>query len=271
MLAHDHMLKKDLDSSEKLRLHLEQEFEKRSQKNPQYSLRAFAKSLGVDSSYLSKVLSKKRSLNGKALYSFAEKLSFPAELDFITEQESSLEKKSLELTKFNELSIDEFKVISDWYHYAILEAIHLDDFVPDIKWISIQLNIPYGEAYAAVHRLQRLGLLKIEESGKWTSKSNTTTKNKFSTNAFRNLQKQILEQAIVALEQTAIEERDQSSITMSIDRARLPEAKEKIKKFRREMMQFLENGKSKDEVYQLSISLFPVTQNYKTQTKKKEQ
>jgi ribosome-binding ATPase YchF (GTP1/OBG family) len=35
--------------------------------------------------------------------------------------------------------------------------------------------------------------------------------------------------------------------------------KEKIKKFRRELMQLLESGPAKDRVYQLSISLFPVS------------
>lgn len=273
-------IKPQIDNSEKVRIYLEQEFENRCRSNSNYSLRSFAKSLNVDSSYLSKVLSKKRTLNHKALITFAEKLGYPKDFDFLKsdvspnpistskantnsksigrQKKASQMKTALQL-QFNALKLDEFKLISDWYHYAILEIINLDSFKPDTKWIATELNIPFGECYAAINRLKRLGLLKISENGDWESQPNTTTTNNFSTTAFKTLQKQILEQAISALDKTAMPERDQTSITMCIDRKRLPEAKAKIKKFRRELMLFLENGDSKDEVYQLSLSLFPIT------------
>lgn len=248
-----------MENTERLRLYLEKELEARSRKNPRYSLRAFAKSLSVDSSYLSKVLSQKRNLNNKALYSFAEKLNFPKELDFIQDAKQPNHSKP----ELNELSIDQFKVISDWYHYAILEIIHLDEFMPDTHWIAKNLNISYGEAYAAINRLTRLNLLVIDKNGKWKSVANTTTKNQLSTLALRNLQRQILQKAIEAMENTDFEERDQSSITLCVDKDRLAEAKERIKVFRRELMQFLESGKNKDEVYQMSFSLFPITKTKK--------
>ena len=247
------------DSGEKLCHFLENEFETRCRRNPKYSMRAFAKSLSVDSSYLSKVLNMKRVLTKKALYSFAEKLNFPKELDFIKDSNSTNQVQS----NFNELTLEQFKVIADWYHFAILEIIHLDNFLPEVKWISNSLNISYGETYAAVNRMKRLGLLSIDQNGKWVAKPNTTIKNKFSALALKTMQKQILEKAIEAMETTNLTDRDQSTITLCVDKTRLPEAKEKIKAFRRDLMQFLENGKNKDEVYQMSFSLFPVTRTQK--------
>jgi uncharacterized protein (TIGR02147 family) len=74
------------------------------------------------------------------------------------------------------------------------------------------------------------------------------------------MQKQILTQALVALEEVPIEKRDQTSMTMAIDSSLIPEAKLRITRFRRELSSFLENGKKKDQVYQLALSLFPLTQ-----------
>ena len=48
-------------------------------------------------------------------------------------------------------------------------------------------------------------------------------------------------------------------MTMAINKEKLPEAKERIKKFRRELSQFLNEGETNNEVYNLSISLYPVT------------
>ena len=56
-----------------------------------------------------------------------------------------------------------------------------------------------------------------------------------------------------------MERRDQTSMTMAIDTKLLPQAKEKIKKFRRDMDRLLQSSDTKDEVYHLSVSLYPVT------------
>jgi uncharacterized protein (TIGR02147 family) len=66
--------------------------------------------------------------------------------------------------------------------------------------------------------------------------------------------------SIHALEELPMEVRDHSAMTMAISRKRLPEAREKIKAFRRELCGFLEKGSDLDSVYQLGISLYPVAQ-----------
>ncbi len=234
-----------------IRSYLTTELERRCQTNPQYSLRAFAKSLAIDSSYLSKILNGKRTLSEKGVLSLAEKLDFPEE---ITRDLRRLSEK----TTLTSLDVDQFRIIADWYHYAILEMTRLDDFRPDVKWISEYLGISFGESLAAVERLKRCELLIEDETGKWHAQSNTTIRHKFSNAAFRQMQKQILLQAVAAMENIALERRDQSSITMCIDTSQLPIAKEKLKAFRREFMELLESGSKKDAVYQMSLALFPV-------------
>lgn len=82
--------------------------------------------------------------------------------------------------------------------------------------------------------------------------------NEFTATAFRNLQKQILQKAIEALETTPLEKRDQSALTMAMDSKLMPEVRARIKAFRREMAEFQERSKTCDQVYHLSVSFYPV-------------
>ncbi|MBC7430240.1 MAG: TIGR02147 family protein [Bacteriovorax sp.] len=251
----------DIEMHRKLRQHLELEFERRCEVNSRYSLRAFARSLDVDSSYLSKFLNNKRILSAKGLNTFAEKLNFPIELKLKSPKSKSAK------PKFTSINVDQFKLIADWYHYAILELTLTQDFKPDIRWVASTLNISHGEALGAIERLKRLGLLTITEEGRWVCAHNNTTTVHPGTNvALKHMQREILKQAHDALEEVSIEERDQSSITMAIDKLRITEAKNMIKRFRRELMEYLEGGESKDAVFQLSISLFPISHRKKGST-----
>ena len=61
------------------------------------------------------------------------------------------------------------------------------------------------------------------------------------------------------LEKMPSEEREQSTISITVDEARLAEAKEKIKHFRKELAQFLDaGGPNQGKTYQISVSMFPV-------------
>ena len=246
--------------SETFRTYLHQELARRSKSNPTYSLRAFARQLNMDSSFLSKLLSGQRSVTNKTIERLGERLGFGPNEYRTFLQPVRKQKNIANKPLFHELDNDMFSLIADWYHYAILELIQVNNFQANIPWVAKALGISFGQASDAVNRLKRLNMLEIK-NGEWTniSGNNTTISNRFSSQALRQLQKQILEQSIYALENTPFEQRDQSSITFCVSEDLLPEAKEKIKKFRRELMTFLESGKKKSKVYQLSISLFPVS------------
>ena len=108
-----------------------------------------------------------------------------------------------------------------------------------------------------------IGYLEIDARGGWRdiSGSISAARGRFTSAAARKLQAQVLEKSLVALSEVPITERDHSSICMAIDSRKLPEAKERIKKFRRELCSFLkgETPSDLDRVYHLAISLYPVT------------
>ncbi len=58
---------------------LKTELVRRSQKNPRYSLRSFAKFLEIDSSALSKILNRKRPLGQRSIRRFAERIGLAQE------------------------------------------------------------------------------------------------------------------------------------------------------------------------------------------------
>lgn len=143
------------------RLWLQRQFTERCKRNPRYSLRAFSKYLCIDPSSLSQILSSKRPLSKKNVQNICQKLlATPKDLQ-------SFELMTLEQVtdpNYIQLTQDNFAVISEWYHYAILELTYISGFKTDTKWISKKLSITTEEAKSAVERLKRLGLV-LEENG----------------------------------------------------------------------------------------------------------
>jgi len=228
----------------------------RCRKNPSYSLRAFARSLEIEPSALSKILKGHRKISKSMCQRLCERLGILA-TDFIEDGHKTGE---LNVQSYHAVDIDVFHLIADWYHYAILQLVHVKDFKADTKWVARTLDITVSEANIAIERLFRLQLLKKTADGRWLdSGSLTTLGHKFSVGSFRQLQRQILEKAIDALESVPMDERDQTSMTVAVDSQRLPEARERIKKFRRSLDKFLQGGTNSDRVYHLSISLYPVS------------
>jgi len=249
------------------RIFLQEELARRCKKNPKYSLRAFARYLQVEPSFLSKILNGNRNITEKTISKFGEALGLHP-LDIEKFKISLLPKRSkarwvtkIDDLQYQQLTQDKFQLIADWYHYAILELMLVKNFKPTISWVAKSLGISVAETKAAVDRLVRLGFLEIKRDGSWKNRSglNTTISNKFSTAAFRILQRQVLEMGVEAMETIPYEERDQSSMTVAVDAKLLLEAKQMIKSFRRRLAKYLKEKGTPDEVYQLGISLYPVS------------
>ncbi len=235
---------------------LQQELLRRCKSNRQYSLRAFARQLEVEPSYLSKILRGQRNVSSRMFLQMSQKIGLsPAQVHNIKKSTSFRE-------QLDPLAEDQFHMIADWYHFAILELSLLENFQNTAAWISYTLNISFAEAQTAIQRLERLGFITTDpKSGRWRVKTGlTTTMNTFTNTAFRKMQHQILALASQKMEEVPFERRDQSSMTMAIRRSRIPEAKKMIRNFRRKLMKHLQEGKKKDDLYILSISLFPGTQ-----------
>jgi hypothetical protein len=231
---------------------LQQEFISRCRKNPSYSLRAYARALKIQPSPLSAILRGKRPITRKMKHRLGFSLGLKPE-EFAYEA-SSVQK----------IELDTFAIISDWYHFAILELTRVKSFRPDPNYIAKVLGVSRTQVEIAMGRLERVGLLKIEGK-RWIDMTNngfaTNIHDDLTTEAARRLQKQILEKSIQALEDIPIAERDHTSMTMAIHSGDLKKAKNKIRRFRRELCKQLERNPNPTHVYHLNISLYPVSKS----------
>jgi uncharacterized protein (TIGR02147 family) len=242
------------------------EFDRRKAINPRYSLRAYAKSLNLDVSVLSRILANKSPISPKILTKIAVPLAITPEEFRKIEDEILQSKKSrraaphAETSAIQQLQVEEFKIIQDWYNYVILELTNIKDFEPSAEWISKKLSISEAEAQLALERLVKLNLLVQTDDGQFTASGSFTSgiQENFTTVAMRMRQKQVLQRASDAIDLIEFSERDQSAVTIAMDTALIPEVKDKIKKFRRSLANYIfKKSKNKNRVYEISISLFP--------------
>jgi uncharacterized protein (TIGR02147 family) len=256
------------------RQRLQQELTERIARNPGYSLRAFARSLAVEPGALSQILSGKRSLSDKLVerITLAMGLSPEERRRFVSSLGSAKRASGLKRISptfrnapqappdaaVRELSSEAFRVVADWYHYAILELTFVQGFQSSPRWIASRLGISQAQASSAIQRLMALELLE-ERGGKLVKVQDriTTADKSLTTAAHRLRQRQVLEKSAHSLQQDPLAERNHSAMTVAIDETRLPEAKRRIEAFIQELTTYLESG-PQTRVYELAVSLFPL-------------
>jgi uncharacterized protein (TIGR02147 family) len=231
---------------------LHSRFNEARTKNSLYSLRAFAKQIGIQPSAASEIMNGKRALTEKMATTILEGLSYsPDEVDSILKQE---------VRKVETLNTDYFKVMSDWWYFAILSLSETNEFSTSEKWIAQRLNIPERTAKQAVERLKKLGMLE-KVSGQWISQNtNFKTPTDIANSSLKHHTIQTLHLAQESLLNDPLDLRDFSTVTMTIDPSEIKHAKKMISTFRKRFMKKIE-ATEKKEVYKLAIQFFPLTKN----------
>lgn len=275
-----------MKSFEKLdyRFLLAKELEDRQRKNKSYSLRAFSRHLGVTPAFISQVFGGKRELSEVTGMKFVQKMKWPVKrrrlfMSLLQMQKApdAETKKALEqqVKDFSELDLlelqhDQFELISLWHHFAIVELIRLPQFKADPKWIARRLNIDIESATSGWERLQRIGLIKKEVTGKWVQSQPFYGIKAVPSEAIRNFHRSHLKAALAALENQSFESRDITGTTLALPTDRLPEMKLLIKDFQDRANRLCAEAETVNSVYQLSVQLFRLDQNNNPEKNKKD-
>jgi len=233
---------------------LTNEYTKTKSRNPSYSLRAFSSRIGIPVSALSEILNGKRELTNKMAKRILDGLGVnPLESQRIIDGFENQDSDE------NNLNLQQFKVISEWYCFAILSLAEINDFSIDPDWISKRLNIQKREAKSATNTLIDLGMLEQDVDGKYVATGvQYKTPSDIANISLKNHTLQTMELAKESLLHDPVEIRDFSTVTMAIDPSKINEAKKMIKTFRKRISKKLESG-NKKEVYKIAIQLFPLT------------
>ncbi len=239
---------------------IQEEFLKRLKSNKSYSMRAYAKSLGIDQSLLSKIMRGERELTVKMAMRLSHSLGLSTE-----ETSQKLKQDRVITNEFKKIQEDVFVMMSDWYHFALLELIKLDDFQNDLNWMARTLGVKAFEIKLALERLERLGFIEINPEQIELIRTDNEWFNYQNTNHARKMmQKQLLHKAIEAIDEVDFQQRVNSSLTFSLNENDLPLFKEKMKEFISEISSLEESLTSeKTHVYQLCNALYPLSRSSK--------
>ena len=238
-------------------------------KNPRYSVRALAMKLGMTASATNEILKGERRVSRKLAERICRGLLLdPTERNEVLKRfperrqnkTSAREGSDTVGGDYLKLTADQFRMISDWIHYAILSLIKTADFRPASDWIAQRLNVTISQAAGALERLERLGLIHYQEDGsiQRTPMRLNTTDDVLDV----SIQKSHLtdmELASKSLLKHPVHLRDFTSLTIAISPQLLPQAKELIRKAQDEICDLMA-AEVPSEVYRLSVYLFPLTQ-----------
>jgi uncharacterized protein (TIGR02147 family) len=147
------------------REHLQAELAARCERNPRYSLRAFASYLGMDHATLSQLLRGKRTMTVSTVRRLGERIGLAPEQ--IEEFAARGEPAARDSLQGRALSQDTAQVFGQWHAFAILELMRLREFRPDVRWIARMLGIKVEEVQVALQHLLRLGFLRMESATCW--------------------------------------------------------------------------------------------------------
>ena len=250
---------------------------KKKQVNPRFSMRAWARQMGLKNhSLLSLILQEKRRLKSAIAGQIRKSLQLsPSEQKYFdllvlyrnaeTDDERAFYQEALlevhPERQFSLIRLDLLRVLSDWCHFSVLEMIRLKDFHEDPEWIAARLKnqIEPIQVQQILSRLLRLELIERTPEGKLQQKTlHRTTPDDVPNSVIRKIQKEFIDQSKIALEEQPVAQREFYSFVFCLKSSDIPAAKEKIREFRKEFAQQFD-AEQGDEVYQLGIQLFRIT------------
>lgn len=231
--------------------------------SPKYSMRSFAKKLGVSQTELSEVINGKRKPSSRLVLSFL-KLSSKNQAEYLG-QVFSLERSGLKLKKKDKhlykLEEHQFKMIAEWQHFAILSLIETHDFESDIAWIARRIGATKIKVEAYLTTLKYLRLIKTDDLGNITLvNEGIKTSDEIASFAVRESHLNDLE-LIKNVMQSPIDlsMRDLTSCTYAVNVRNIKKFKTLVRKFQDQVADLLED-KDSEEVYRMSVYFYPLTQ-----------
>jgi len=233
--------------------------------NPHYSLRAYARDIGIHPATLSQIINGKRGLPFKDADFVTKKLNLGPKEQALFKESLLQKKSSLDTIKVSaedtRVILDDsyYRIIAEWEHYAVLELFNLENFNRTKEEVAAKLDLTNNRTDVVIANLKTAGLIEIDEEGKLIKvHSDVKTTEDISSQALRDSHKEALQLGLSKIESVAIDLRDFSSSTLAVDLSKIPEAKLIIRDFRRKMATLLSQGE-KTEVYQIAIQFYPLS------------
>lgn len=246
----------------------------RSARREKYSVRAFARSLGLTPSFLADVLKGRKNLSAEGALRVASALKLEdADREYfrmLVQLETSQDPEVRGLLRnqvrdmqsgaqVTALDVDRFRAIADWYHFSILYLTWLPGFRFTPHNVARKLGIAASEAERAIDRLLRLGLLKQTKTGYKTAENSYRVEAPTPEAAILEFHRQVLDKAREALPRQRAPERFGATEVYALDPKCLGEARKILNKAFDDIAKLARNHPERRGIYALSTHLFRVT------------
>lgn len=267
----------DIYSYSDYRAYIKDHYDRNKAADVRFSYRVMARLAGINSAPFFKfVIEGKRNVGKKTVHKICAALGlkdkaaeyFENLIEF-NQAETAAEKslffeKLIALQRVRNvptLEKDRMDYFQDWYHCVIRELVTFADFGGDYGRLGRMLNppIPAAKAEASVDLLLDLGFLRKEEERYVQAEPAMTTGIGAQDPRIVRHQVKMMQMAMESFERFRAEERMVSSTTIGISQATFGRIVRKFRDFNSHMMEIVTEDGNPDRVYQMTVSLFPLT------------
>lgn len=258
-----------------LHIHIiKEEFSKRATRNGSYSLRAFARDLGVSPASLSCFLNQKKGISEKKATDIAGRLdlNLSKKEQFIlsvcsqhsrspARRQESLKKIVLSTARSKhqkKIETDAFSKVNNWYCLAILELLELDYCIHSSHWFAKQLGLTASVVNRALKNMIQAGLIEYRGKKYVALSVESTTDEGIPSDDIKKYHSQVMKLAENSLQNDNVKEREFMSMILAFPDQEIQEAKKMIRDFQQAFADrfYHQTKKKKNSVYQLSMQLY---------------
>jgi transcriptional regulator with XRE-family HTH domain len=252
---------------------LRRELDRRLESNPRYSLRAFARALRMSPGELSEVMNGKRPLSPRSAQRIAEALSLSPheERQLLAQTLRPGVAAPLKAPPSLDLDEDQFRLVSDWACFAILNLLDAERVRWQAHYIAERFQLDVARASSAMARLVRLKLVEVKDgiATAFRPKGDeiVAAPQVVASAAIRRYHRDLLMKGLEAIESQAPTERELGGVGFAVAQEDLPDLKKMLQQFQDELLSFVDRRAKRRrrlgqqlEVYQLEMILFRLSQ-----------
>lgn len=251
-------------------------YDEKRKSGDNFTHRTIGKSGGFDPGLFSKVITGQRNISDDMIPKFCTAFSLNKketayfELLVHFDQEPTLEGKRKFLDQIFARGSDRIKTVEkkqydfyeNWYSSAFRELLHYFPFNGDYEQLAKKLIPPVtpGDAKKAIRLLETLGFIALRKDGSYALKDSIISSGfEAKSVAIDNFNLQCIDLAKRAFEQLERDTRSFSTLTFSLPMNQYSAVVDKIRAFRKDLLDFIARNEGQDSVYQLNIQLFPLS------------
>ncbi|MGL1901327.1 MAG: TIGR02147 family protein [Fibrobacterales bacterium] len=253
-------------------------YELRNQTSQSFTYRSIAQKLNMHHSLVARIFRGERHISDKSIHEFAKVIGlkklkrdyFSLLVTYGKSDKPEVIKECFEKmmhlkpVKVMVVQDSEYRLFKNWYSQAIHGVLEFFPFSGDYRALSQKLSpaITISEAKEGIEVLKNLNFIAEDDDGNWRPvNAHLTSGDRWKSAAIHSYHKEILALASNSLDIHRKDQRDFSSLTISMDSEDVPVIKEILKKTRDTIVKTVgrKDADKSDSVFQLALNFFPMS------------